>query len=257
MKKGFGRLIFIIGAIVSGYILFTLAGDKIILYDKFYEGTGNRSGIVQNTGSRTSNNTDEASSPAWDNNADTSDILVIVNKEHLLARDYKPDDLVKVDVSFTTNVTEEEKTMRKAAAHALEELFAGAKESGIELCAVSGYRSFKCQKGIYNSKLKTRGKEYTEAYVAVPGQSEHQTGLAMDVGSFIPLNKSNNYDFGQTKEGKWLKENAHNYGFILRYPQDKEKITGYSYEPWHIRYVGLKAAREIKASSLTLEEYLQ
>ena len=110
--------------------------------------------------------------------------------------------------------------------------------------------------GIYVAEVFIEGEAAAGKYSAKPGQSEHQTGLAVDVSS-----ESVDYllsdDYGETKEGKWLAENAHRFGFIVRFPRGKEDITGYQYEPWHIRYVGLTAAKEIHAEGITLEEYLK
>jgi LAS superfamily LD-carboxypeptidase LdcB len=132
-------------------------------------------------------------------------------------------------------------------------MFAAAKESGINLCGVSGYRPYESQESLYNEKLKSLGQDYVDNYVAYPGQSEHQTGLAMDVG----IQGVNSYDFGKSQEGRWVRNNAQYYGFIIRYPEEKQNITGCSYEPWHVRYVGKDAALTIKAQNLTLEEYLK
>ena len=132
---------------------------------------------------------------------------------------------------------------------ALEKLQTAGRLEGYSLKLVSGYRSYSTQKSIYNSYLNRWGSEYTDTVSARPGHSEHQTGLAFDVGEL-----NNNY--GNTKEGIWLKENCHKYGFILRYLKGKEDITGYAYEPWHIRYVGVEVATEIMNKNITLEEYL-
>lgn len=137
----------------------------------------------------------------------------------------------------------------KTASNALSTLQQAAKKSGFSLPLISGYRSYSTQNTIYNNYIKKWGQEYTDTVSARPGHSEHQTGLAFDVGKL-----SNSY--GETKEGKWLKENCYKYGFILRYLKDKEHITGYAYEPWHIRYVGVDVATEIMQKNLTLEEYL-
>ncbi len=183
------------------------------------------------------------------------DILVLVNKKRDLASDYKPTDLVIPNVKFSFEGKDQKKYLRKEAATALEELFKAGEEENIDLCAVSGYRNYARQELLFNNKVKKVGVEAANKLVARPGQSEHQTGLAMDVSS-----KSANYsleaDFGQTAEGKWLKENAHKYGFIIRYPKEKVDITGYNYEPWHIRYIGKEVAAEIYEKSITLEEYL-
>ena len=135
--------------------------------------------------------------------------------------------------------------MRKEAANALESLFNAADADGIYLYAVSGYRSYSYQSSIYNPY---------SGYSAPPGASEHQLGLAMDVtaaqygGNLVT-------EFGYTDEGKWLAENAHKYGFVVRYLEGKEDITGYYYEPWHIRYLGVELATELKEKGLTLEEF--
>lgn len=137
----------------------------------------------------------------------------------------------------------------KTASNALSNLQTAANKLGFSLPLISGYRSYSTQNTIYNNYIKRWGQEYTDTVSARPGHSEHQTGLAFDVGQL-----SNSY--GETKEGKWLKENCYKYGFILRYLKGKENITGYAYEPWHIRYVGVDVATEIMQKNLTLEEYL-
>ena len=137
-----------------------------------------------------------------------------------------------------------------------ETMFAAAKEDGIELAGVSGYRSYARQKAIFEANVQKKGEQEANRVSAYPGQSEHQTGLTMDVSS-----KSVNYaleeEFGESKEGKWLAEHAHEYGFIIRYPKDKEDVTGYVYEPWHIRYVGKELAAAVYESGLTLEEFAE
>jgi len=184
----------------------------------------------------------------------TDDLLVLVNKSRNLPSTYAPKDLVIPNVKFSFKENLEKKYMRKDAAKALEELFSAAKEDGINLFAVSGYRSYKRQKEIFNAKAKVYGHEVANKTSAMPGQSEHQTGLAMDISS-----ESEGYQltekFGQTSEGKWLTENAHRFGFIIRYPKDKTDMTGYVYEPWHVRYVGKDAAITIKEKNIILEEY--
>lgn len=178
--------------------------------------------------------------------------LILVNKDNALSQDYKPKDLVKVNVKFNKNATAEERTMRKEAAAALEKLFKGAENEGIELYGLNGYRSYNTQRTLYNEDCKKKGRAYAEQYDAEPGCSEHQTGLAMDV-----TNKIYSYNFQTTKEGKWLAKNCYKYGFILRYPQGKEGITGYGYEPWHIRYVGETAAKKMLLDNIVLEQYIK
>ncbi|MFB8376998.1 M15 family metallopeptidase [Paenibacillus taichungensis] len=181
-------------------------------------------------------------------------MTVIVNKQRSLPEGYEPDDLVEPNVPFSFDGPHEKRHMRKEAAEALEKLFAGAKADDIELRAVSGYRSYQRQVSIYNNNVKTKGKEYTDRVSSVPGHSEHQTGLAIDVSSPSVGNAIEEV-FGTSKEGQWLAEHAAEYGFIIRYPKGEEAITGYVYEPWHIRYVGTDLAPDVVKSGLTLEEY--
>lgn len=182
-------------------------------------------------------------------------VMILVNKQFNLPGGYEPDPLVKPAVSFSYGNLELEKSyMRQDAATALEKLFSGAKQAGIELFAVSGYRSYDRQSQVFEAEVNRVGKDKAVQAVALPGSSEHQTGLAMDISS-RSANMELSEKFGETKEGKWVTENAHRYGFILRYPKGKENITGYQYEAWHFRYVGVNAATVIYEKKWTLEEY--
>ncbi|WP_179031399.1 M15 family metallopeptidase [Paenibacillus kribbensis] len=183
----------------------------------------------------------------------TSD-TVVVNKQRSLPEGYAPDDLVEPQVPFSFDGPHEKRHMRKEAAGALEKLFDGAKKDGIELRAVSGYRSYKRQVSIFNNNVKTKGEAYASQVSAVPGTSEHQTGLAIDVSS-PSVGNVLEQSFGASKEGEWLEKHAPEYGFIIRYMKDKQDITGYVYEPWHIRYVGKDIAEDVAKQGLTLEEY--
>ncbi|MGM0839741.1 MAG: D-alanyl-D-alanine carboxypeptidase family protein [Bacillota bacterium] len=183
-----------------------------------------------------------------------SNLLALVNKEYALD-EYKPNDLVRPDVPFVFGNQELEKAyLRQEAALQLEKMFADAQSQGILLTAISGYRSYEYQKMLLEREIAQFGEEKAVMAVAPPGQSEHQSGLAMDISS-----QSNNFqvniEFADTKEGKWLAENAYKYGFILRYPKDKVSITQYQYEPWHYRYVGKDAAKVIHENDWSLEEY--
>lgn len=181
-------------------------------------------------------------------------LTVLVNRNYLLPATYTPAHLVVPNVKFSFTYLSDKRKMRKVAAEALEKLFAAGKKAGVELYGVSGYRSYARQKEIYDRNIATRGQEATDAVSAKPGSSEHQTGLTIDVSA-----KSVNYrldqSFGDTKEGKWLAKNAHLYGYVIRYPYGKSKITGYSYEPWHIRFLGVTVATYLYENNLTLEEY--
>ncbi|WP_188207042.1 M15 family metallopeptidase [Alkalibacillus aidingensis] len=185
--------------------------------------------------------------------SDPDAIDVIVNKERKLPDGYEPPDLIQPNVDFhATN--EERKYMREEAAHALEELFQAASEEGHDLVAISGYRSYGTQEAVFAMHVSNNGREYAEQYSAVPGHSEHQTGLAMDI-STESLGYSLTEDLSDTAEGQWVAEHGHEYGFIIRYPEGKSHITGYNYEPWHLRYFGDNLATAIYESGLTVEEY--
>ena len=177
---------------------------------------------------------------------------ILVNKNSALPSDYEPSDLTRPDVKYAPGVAESRKQMRPAAARALEELFKAAADDGIELLAISGYRSYWTQNDLYNRRLKQTSLEHVSIYVAKPGQSEHQTGLAMDLGceGYTDLTER----FAETPAYAWLSEHAHEYGFIIRYPKDGTDETGYAYEPWHIRYLG-DLAEDVYKSGLTLEAW--
>lgn len=139
---------------------------------------------------------------------------------------------------------------------ALDKMLVAAKQQGFDLVAFSGYRSFDYQTTLYNNYVNRDGAEAADRYSARPGYSEHQTGLAYDVGEKGKEDVWLTAEFGETPAGQWLLAHADEYGFILRFPQNKEHITGYMYESWHFRYVGTEIAKEIKQQEITLEEYL-
>lgn len=181
-------------------------------------------------------------------------MTVMINKQYKLPDNYRPSDLVYPNVRFTFKEKIEKRMMRKEAADALEQLFDGAKQDGIFLAGVSAFRSQSTQVRLFDNYVKRDGEEAARRYSAVPGHSEHQTGLAIDVTSSDGKCAAESC-FAGTPEAKWLADHAHEYGFIIRYPEGKEAITGYVYEPWHIRYVGKDIAAKIAESGLTLEEY--
>lgn len=156
--------------------------------------------------------------------------ILIANKTYPLPSTYNP------GVNSTANA-------------ALQKMFAAAKKDGFNLFVRSGFRSYSTQKYLYNSYVNRDGKTAADRYSARPGHSEHQTGLAFDI------NKANS-SFEGSPEAKWLAENCYKYGFIIRYPKGKESVTGYIYEPWHIRYLGVETATAVYESGLCLEEYL-
>ena len=181
--------------------------------------------------------------------------MALVNKEFALPDGYAPTDLVRPKVAFSFGDQDIEKSyLRKEAATALELMFSDAVKNGLHLFAVSGYRSYDRQKAVFDAEVNRVGYEKAVQAVAVPGNSEHQTGLSMDISS-ESAHFGLTEQFGETAEGKWLANHAHLFGFVQRYPKGKEGITGYQYESWHYRYIGVKAATEIFENQLTLEEY--
>lgn len=184
-------------------------------------------------------------------------IDVLVNRTYNLSETYIPADLVKLTDVPTVLSNPEVNQLRSVAYDALKELFAAAKEeAGYNLYARSGYRSYATQVSLYSSYVANHGRTAADTFSAKPGQSEHQTGLAMDI-TCEAMNFQLDDTFGETEEGKWVSENAHRFGFIIRYPKGKEDITGYMYEPWHLRYLGVELATDVYESGLTLEEYFQ
>ncbi len=182
-------------------------------------------------------------------------ILILVNKTHALAEDYWPDDMVTVTRYVEGVGNNDTRKMRREAAEALEKLFAGAEAAGHQIKMRTGFRSYSYQASLFSSYASKNGEEAANKYSARAGQSEHQTGLCCDVSS-PSVSWALSYNYGNTDEGKWLAAHAHEYGFIIRYLEGKEEITGYVYEPWHIRYVGVDAAKEIYEKGMCLEEYL-
>lgn len=180
--------------------------------------------------------------------------VLLVNKEHVLPADYVPENLVMPDVVFAANTADERRKMEPQAAEALEELFAAGQQDGVQLVGVSGFRSYSTQSSLYYRSIRRNGYNYASVYSAQPGKSEHQTGLAIDV-SCAEVGYELYSRFAQTKEGIWLAEHCEEYGFIIRYPEGKTDITGYAYEPWHIRYVGTAVAQYLRAHDMTLDEY--
>ena len=182
--------------------------------------------------------------------------LVVVNKKYSLPIDYKPSDLVVPNVSFSYSGVLEQSYMRAPAAKQMEKMFAAAKKEGVTLNAVSGFRSGERQKVLYNNYVARDGKAAADQYSARPGHSEHQTGLTFDI-SAPSVGNGLTAALGDTKEGKWIANNAAKYGFIVRYDRGFQSRTGYTYEPWHIRYVGVDVATQIKNNGQTLEEYMK
>ena len=181
--------------------------------------------------------TQDAAAPDIDSPDSTT---VIVNKHRPLPADYEPSDLVELPADLGPGGH----TLRQEAAEATEAMFQAAKQDGIALTVISGYRSYAYQTDLYNGYLRQYGAATTNAMSAQPGFSEHQTGLAVDVDD-AEGQHTLKQSFGQTSAGQWLAEHAHEFGFVIRYPQDEHEYTGFSYEPWHLRYFSEQYAQEI------------
>lgn len=176
--------------------------------------------------------------------ADTSDPLILVNKYHDLSSSYVPSDLVIAKGCGNPTLTQE-------AANAYDLMCIDITKAGLYMNEATSYRSYSFQASIYNSYLKTYGQTYTDTIAARPGFSEHQTGLAVDLNTGDPSFSV----FIKTETYQWVSQNCTKYGFILRYPHGKEDITGYRFESWHYRYVGVNLALKITKLGLTLDEY--
>lgn len=177
--------------------------------------------------------------------SDPNSLWVVVNKQRPLDPiDYSPSDL--------TDASNSHKLRAEAAEH-IKQLIDAAKNDGHSVAVYSSYRSYERQKTVYEQEVRTHGQAVADSQSAKPGHSEHQTGLAVDVGGDGCVIEE---CFGDTPSGKWVEANAHRFGFIVRYPKDKQAITGYKYEPWHLRYVGIELASEMKnTNTSTLEEF--
>jgi zinc D-Ala-D-Ala carboxypeptidase len=186
--------------------------------------------------------------------ANPASIPVLVNKQNKLPDSYNPSDLVYTSIPFIFSGKSDKRKMRKEAETAIANLFAGAKQQGINLLGVSAYRSHATQTNLFNAYVKKDGYEKARTYSALPGTSEHETGLSIDVTGGNGKCAAQDC-FGNTSEAKWLQNHVSEYGFIIRYPKGKESITGYKYEPWHLRYVGNSIAKEIMSAGSTMEEY--
>lgn len=173
--------------------------------------------------------------------------LMLVNKFNYLDENYAPDDIVKVSMQFAYGDNE----IKKEVYEKFRSMYNDAKKEGLYLIITSSYRDYNFQKELWDSYANQKGDEWADSVSARAGYSEHQTGYTLDIVTY----NANMSSFEKTDEFKWLQDNAYKYGFILRYPKDKEDITGYSYESWHYRYVAKDVATKIKKLGITFDEY--
>lgn len=171
---------------------------------------------------------------------------MLVNKHRSLKKDFEPDDLVSIDEAYAADDTQ---AGSRIAVNAFIKMYKAAKKDGYDLVINSSYRSYEEQEEICNTYRELYGENYVLNYVAMPGFSEHQTGLAFDIGS------KNSNVFAESKEYEWIREQAHKYGFIQRFSSKYDAITGFRAEPWHYRYVGKEIATYIYEHDISLEEY--
>lgn len=178
----------------------------------------------------------------------------IVNKKRPAGESYLPHNLVTPPVTLNAQKSAEENMVRQELVEPMKQLFNDAKKDGIALMLASGYRSYALQQTYYLNYVNTSGEAEANRYSAKPGTSEHQTGLSFDVAN---TDRTHYLDqsFGQDPGGQWVASHAHLYGFIVRYPEGKEAVTGYMYEPWHLRYVGIDLATELYNNQQTMEEF--
>ena len=188
-----------------------------------------------------------------DNYEDPVSIWALVNKERSIPTSYVPPELVVVEVSTRSNATSDEKRVRQTIIDPLTKMFEGAFKEGHSLMVGSAYRSATTQDLLFNTYVARVGYEQANKYSAHPGHSEHQTGLAVDISTVSQQCYLAECFIG-TADGQWLADNAYKYGFHLRYPKGKEIITGYNFEPWHYRYVGIELATALHQSGITLDQ---
>lgn len=178
-----------------------------------------------------------------------NEYLILVNKFHYLGEDFAPDDLVNVRNWYAYGENE----IREEVYQQFIAMFHAAEKEDLKLIILSSYRTYEHQQRLWNNYKRDHGQEWADSVAARAGYSEHQTGLTLDIttdGEYTTMDT-----FDQSEEFKWLSKNAHKYGFILRYPKGKEDITGYDYESWHYRYVGVETATKIYNLGITFDEY--
>lgn len=238
-------------------LLLALFVISVGIYVKEHGGDSTIGDAAKNTGQtiQKSGRSSTAFSKSAHSTSDPASIWVVVNKTHPLNPvSYIPSDLVTPGIVLRAPGSGEMK-LRKTPAGALESMITAAKKDDLNFMLVSGYRSYSLQSSLYNSYVKASGQAAADRESARAGYSEHQTGLAADVGSTDRTCELQQC-FGNTLAGKWLASNAYKYGFIVRYPGGYESITGYNYEPWHVRYVGTDLSSEMRSTgSKTLEQF--
>lgn len=193
----------------------------------------------------------EADQDWYDNVKETkidsnNELLILVNKVYHLNESYAPTDIVNTGLLYSY----EGNKIKSEVYQAFINMYNAAKSENLSLIINSSYRTYATQKKLYDERVVTYGVKEADEYAARPGHSEHETGLALDIWAY-----NTDLDFEETEEFRWMQEHAHEYGFILRYPKGSEHLTGYSYESWHYRYLGIEMATKVKEEGITYDEY--
>lgn len=228
------KKILIFGVLIAGAVLALIFSPRVTAPDNKSKTNEDRPAVSEPT-------------PMFDKSlyslTDPASPWVIINKVSALPSSYAPSDLTSPAIGGF---------VRKQAADALNIMVTAASNEGLSLVMLSGYRSYNTQISTYNAYVAKDGQAAADTYSARPGHSEHQSGWAADLGTG---SCDLQICFGEAAAGKWLATHAHEYGFIIRYPAGKEAITGYQYEPWHLRYVGVELSNELHKTGQTMEEF--
>lgn len=244
--------------ITFGIISIAISGLLVALYlqDTRRSVNDSQNNAKSNPSIQASNaaNDELSQAPTPQEPSGAGDVGFVVNKKNQLPEGYVPVDLEVPNVQLRLVRGEEQMQVRTEVARALERMFADAEKQDVKLVLGSGYRSYKLQQTFYSQYSEQSGQSEADKFSARPGHSEHQTGLAVDIvnsGQSCSLEAC----FADTPEGLWIKQNSHKYGFTVRYQAEWETITGYTYEPWHLRYVGTEIASKLHTDNVPLEKY--
>lgn len=254
VKTGFIFIVLLIAALALGWFIFSQQASAPSKTTASSKSTGTTTTKTQQDTQVTLPGASPIEARVEDYHDPTS-LWVVVSKTYPLSNDaYRPTDLVLPDIPQRQDKSQDERSVRQVIAPDLVSMVNDAKAQGYDLMVGSGFRSKELQSVYYNSILKASGQAVADKQSALPGKSEHQTGLALDI-AYTDMSKCYlEICFGTTPAGKWIAANSYKYGFIIRYPEDKTEITQYQYEPWHIRYVGKPLAKALHDSGLTLDE---
>ena len=234
-------------------IYLEIAKQKYFIYDYFYDyleylktSKKELSEVIEKVNTKTNKE--------YYSDLEATDIskkeLLLVNKYHYLDKDYEPENLVTIPTTYAWGSYGSQK-VTKSTYDAFLNMWKASHEKGFYLMVSSSYRTYEKQLSVYEEYRKTQGIDYADVIAARPGHSEHQTGYSLDIFEKGYTQKT----FQDSDSYQWLQNNAYKYGFIERYPSDKEEITGYTFESWHYRYIGIEPATYIHDNHITFDEY--